>query len=149
MRMSDWSSEVCSSDLIEAHRTAFDVLFVYLPERWAAAFRGVEDDFDLHDHLKAYTAAHAIPLQIVREGRALSYPCKASVMWRIGLALYAKAGGVPWKLADVEPDTAYIGLSYAVRPVERSEENTSELQSLMSISNAVFCWKKKTQKKNQ
>src|SRR3546814_19338438 len=39
-------------------------------------------------------------------------------MWRIGLALYAKAGGVPWKLADVEPDTAYIGLSYAVRPVE-------------------------------
>src|SRR3546814_4242106 len=30
----------------------------------------------------------------------------------------AKAGGVPWKLADVEPDTAYIGLSYAVRPVE-------------------------------
>lgn len=103
---------------IEAHRTAFDVLFVYLPERWAAAFRGLEDDFDLHDHLKAYTAAHAIPLQIVREGRALSYPCKASVMWRIGLALYAKAGGVPWKLADVEPDTAYIGLSYAVRPVE-------------------------------
>src|SRR3546814_5367484 len=26
----------------------------------------------------------------------------------------------------------------------RSEENTSELQSLMRISYAVFCWKKKT-----
>src|SRR3546814_2749533 len=149
MRMSDWSSEVCSSDLIEAHRTAFDVLFVYLPERWAAAFRGVEDDFDLHDHLKAYTAAHAIPLQIVREGRALSYPCKASVMWRIGLALYAKAGGVPWKLADVEPDTAYIGLSYAVRTVEtdkprfvtccRSEAHTCEIQSLMRNPYAGCC----------
>ncbi|MEC7291151.1 MAG: SIR2 family protein, partial [Pseudomonadota bacterium] len=46
------------------------------------------------------------------------YPHKASVMWRIGLALYAKAGGVPWKLADSDPDTAYIGISYAVRPVE-------------------------------
>jgi hypothetical protein len=41
-------------------------------------------------------------------------------MWRIGLALYAKAGGVPWKLADADPDTAYIGISYAVRPVESS-----------------------------
>jgi hypothetical protein len=37
-------------------------------------------------------------------------------MWRIGLALYAKAGGVPWKLADIDPETAHIGLSYAVRP---------------------------------
>ena len=37
-------------------------------------------------------------------------------MWRIGLALYAKAGGVPWKIADSEPDTVYIGISYAVRP---------------------------------
>ncbi len=37
-------------------------------------------------------------------------------MWRIGLALYAKAGGVPWKLADTDPETAYIGISYAVRP---------------------------------
>src|SRR3546814_2090096 len=27
---------------------------------------------------------------------------------------------------------------------ERSEEHTSELQSLMRISYAVFCWKKKT-----
>src|SRR3546814_6122920 len=27
----------------------------------------------------------------------------------------------------------------------RSEEHTSELQSLMRISYAVFCWKKKTQ----
>jgi hypothetical protein len=37
-------------------------------------------------------------------------------MWRIGLALYAKAGGVPWKLAEMDPETAYIGISYAVRP---------------------------------
>src|SRR3546814_6569663 len=36
-------------------------------------------------------------------------------------------------------------LLYAVNlPVERSEEHTSELQSLMRISYAVFCLKKKT-----
>src|SRR3546814_5258686 len=32
-------------------------------------------------------------------------------------------------------------------PVERSEEHTSELQSLMRISYAVFCLKKKKNKK--
>src|SRR3546814_6658297 len=37
----------------------------------------------------------------------------------------------------------------ALRVVERSEEQTSELQSLMRISYAVFCLKKKnTEKKN-
>ena len=39
-------------------------------------------------------------------------------MWRIGLALYVKAGGIPWKLAETDPEMAYIGISYAVRPMD-------------------------------
>src|SRR3546814_6503822 len=35
------------------------------------------------------------------------------------------------------------------RHADRSEEHTSELQSLMRISYAVFCLKKKTNKENQ
>src|SRR3546814_6213199 len=35
---------------------------------------------------------------------------------------------------------------YAIESVERSEEHTSELQSLMRISYAVFCLKKKKNK---
>ena len=104
---------------LETRRSEFDVLFIYLPLRWEGGFKGkAGDDFDLHDHLKAATAARRLPIQIVREDKAISYPCRASVMWRVGLALYAKAGGVPWKLADVDPETAYIGISYAVRPME-------------------------------
>jgi hypothetical protein len=100
----------------EARRTEFDVLFIYLPYRWARGFTGGEDeDFDLHDHLKATTAARRLPIQVVLEDSALIYPDRASVMWRIGLAMYVKAGGVPWKLAGTDPETAYIGVSYAIR----------------------------------
>ena len=101
---------------LDARRLDFDVVFIYIPRRWSAGYTGgPEDDFDLHDHLKAFAAARRLPIQLVREDKALAYPHRASVMWRIGLALYAKAGGVPWKLADTDPDTAYIGISYAVR----------------------------------
>ncbi len=104
---------------LDAYRSKFDVLFIYIPQRWMPGYTGgVDDDFDLHDHLKAATAARGLPVQLVREDRALAYLHRASVMWRIGLALYAKAGGVPWKLAEVDPETAYIGISYAVRPLE-------------------------------
>lgn len=106
---------------LDARRAEFDVLFIYIPQRWEPGYvGGPEEDFDLHDHLKATTAARRLPVQLVREDKALSYPDRASVMWRIGLALYAKAGGVPWKLAETDPETAYIGISYAIRPTESS-----------------------------
>jgi hypothetical protein len=102
---------------LETRRNDFDVIFIYIPVSWSSGFSGAaNEDFDLHDHLKAASAARRIPLQLVREDRALAYTHRASVMWRIGLALYAKAGGIPWKLADADPESAYIGISYAVRP---------------------------------
>lgn len=118
---------------LEYRREAFDVLFIYIPERWSRGYvGGALDDFDLHDHIKAFTAARRLPVQLVRENKALSYPHRASVMWRIGLALYAKAGGVPWKLADTDPETAYIGISYAVRPPD------SERSRFVTCCSQVF-----------
>ena len=103
---------------LDAMREQFDVIFLYVPHSWSQGFVGGEgEDFDLHDYLKAASATLRLPIQLVREDRALVYPHKASVMWRIGLALYAKAGGVPWTLAELDPETAYIGISYAVRPI--------------------------------
>jgi hypothetical protein len=99
-----------------ARRHDFDVMLIYLPDRWTAGFYGPEGDaFDLHDALKAFTAVRDIPVQFVREDSALAYYCRCSVAWRLGIALYCKAGGVPWKLAAADPGVAYIGLSYALR----------------------------------
>src|SRR3546814_9894940 len=57
-----------------------------------------------------------------------SYPIMA-----IGVFTILASGAVPW--------WDYRRVTQAV--ARRSEEHTSELQSLMRISYAVFCWKKK------
>src|SRR3546814_6880370 len=44
----------------------------------------------------------------------------------------------------VKSRVAAVPHGRSVHPVKRSEEHTSELQSLMRISYAVFCLKKKT-----
>lgn len=99
---------------------AFDVVFLGLDEKWSEAFDGDDtDDFNLHDYLKGYSASAGIPLQIVRGGhpqRALDYFCRCSVMWRLAIAIYTKAGGIPWALAKTVDNTAYIGIDYALRP---------------------------------
>jgi hypothetical protein len=104
----------CLRDLT-ALRSEFDVIMVYLPERWERAFYGGEgEDFDLHDHIKAAAASFGLASQILNDD-AFHYRCRASVAWRLSIALYAKAGGIPWKLADAPLGTAFIGLSYALR----------------------------------
>lgn len=102
---------------LQAIRHGFDTALIYLPDAWSSCFAGSPDeDFDLHDYVKAVSARLGIPSQIVRETGALAYPCRASVCWRLSIALYCKAGGVPWKLADMPSETAYVGLSYGLRP---------------------------------
>lgn len=114
-------------------RDTFDVIVVYLPNRWRQAFKGRSDeDFDLHDYFKAIASARSLPTQIVRQDHALDYFCRCSVAWRLSIALYVKAGGVPWKLADAEPDTAYIGLSYALR------NDTSGMPRYVTCASQVF-----------
>jgi hypothetical protein len=97
-------------------RHDFDVAMILVDEQWEAGFSARDDeDFDLHDYIKAISASEGICVQILREAGALNYRCRCSVMWRLGIALYTKAGGVPWVLADMMPGTAFIGIDYALR----------------------------------
>ena len=118
---------------IEAHRNNFEVLMLYLPLKWEICFYGGEDDdFDLHDYLKAITAIRGIPLQIIREDKAIIYECRCSVAWRLSLAIYCKAGGIPWKMAGIAPDIAYIGLSYGIK------KSASKNKQFVSCCSQVF-----------
>src|SRR3546814_8727816 len=64
--------------------------------------------------------------------------------------LWPEMGQLGLHGVTVEQEWGGLGLGYlehvvAVEEVSRSEEHTSELQSLMRISYAVFCLKKKNQ----
>lgn len=96
-------------------RDLFDVAVFHLPDQWATACRSA--DFDAHDHLKSLGAIYSVPTQVIND-RAFNFGYKASIAWRLSIAMYVKAGGIPWKLAaipGVPEGTAYIGLAYALR----------------------------------
>src|SRR3546814_4349058 len=106
MRISDWSSDVCSSDLV-----------VSLAELYHANKQPAEAVTTLQKAIQAKKATNeAVPETWYKRMLAIAYDAK-----RMDLA-------VPASLDLVSA---------------RSEEHTSELQSLMRISYAVFCLKKK------
>src|SRR3546814_6925132 len=93
MRISDWSSDVCSSDLT--------------------------------------TLAQIVARELGVGFRATSGP------------IIVRAGDLAALLTNLQPrDVLFIDEIHRLSPA-RSEEHTSELQSLMRISYAVFCLTKK------
>jgi hypothetical protein len=95
-------------------RDQFDVVAIHLPDRWKAAFEDLDKGLDLHHEIKSIAAVAGIPTQFLNDG-ALTYRDRCSVAWRLGIAQYVKAGGTPWRLVPASADTAYVGLSYAMR----------------------------------
>src|SRR3546814_1220676 len=115
MRISDWSSDVCSSDLLPRL-----LLAPLVTEQRRHLVAEGQQARGLQAHHRHAT----------RDGRADD----GQAAPHLGLGLLDQAGGEE-------------GSPAAQRPAPlRSEEHTSELQSLMRISYAVFCLKTK---KNQ
>src|SRR3546814_2679673 len=107
MRIIDWSSDVCSSDLLG---TAFAVLHCT-----GRIGRMVQRD----DFIRARAAPRRQPPALFKDQQ---------------------------QVFD-DPVLQRVGKLYRIAIGYRSEEHTSELQSLMRISYAVFCLKKKKKHK--
>src|SRR3546814_7819068 len=112
MRISDWSSDVCSSDLNLALALLAGVVIaggaVFVREQLDDAIRAPED-----------------------------------IERKLGLPTL---GAIPISGADDLREELALPrspMAEAYNSLRRSEEHTSELQSLMRISYAVFCLKKK------
>ena len=101
-------------DRLQLVRDQFDVVAIHLPDRWQSAFEDLDTGLDLHHEIKSIAAVAGVPTQFLND-RALTYRDRCSVAWRLGIAQYAKAGGTPYRLVPAASDTAYVGLSYAIR----------------------------------
>src|SRR3546814_3624322 len=155
MRISDWSSDVCSSDLLIQDLDPIaigwpDLLDQKLGRHVVLGLRYVVHPRVVHD-----AGSEAVPLHPVR----VAYLCHGIDALAVAAILQAEvmAHLVRCDLAhqprfqiEIERELSCIRIdgrrTHEVLglPV-RSEEHTSELQSLMRISYAVFCLKKKKQ----
>src|SRR3546814_6325541 len=110
MRISDWSSDVCSSDLRRS--------FGHAPGMADVDSR-FHEPLDHRARARRTTDDHPVQLAIANARRVHMREHR-------------------------EPHRRHAGAVRHALIVHRSEEHTSELQSLMRISYAVFCLHKKT-----
>src|SRR3546814_3490709 len=126
MRISDWSSDVCSSDL----EVVVKVLRPGIERQIAADIALLKNIAGLVD--RTHPSADKIrPREIVAE-------IESTLAAELDLQREGANASVLRRFWEGSDDL------YVPEPIWRSEEPTSELQSLMRISYAVFCLKKKT-----
>src|SRR3546814_5863152 len=124
MRISDWSSDVCSSDL-----------------EWINRFRGAFDqgwDKVREESFACQKKAGIISGSTVLTPRPAELPAWDS--------LSSTEERVHARMMEVAAATLHYQDTHLGRILDRSEEHTSELQSLMRISYAVLCSKNRQQK---
>src|SRR3546814_3202196 len=128
MRISDWSSDVCSSDLLPRPRARHRVacLVGIAPVTLGCPC------FPTTGRFRCSSGACTL--------RAAANPRACSRLDQ-GLATAYAPSTVPRPASTRSTGLLAVGRYARVR--SRSEEHTSELQSLMRISYAVFCLKKK------
>src|SRR3546814_5781087 len=118
MRISDWSSDVCSSDLLLDHQLGEDGLDV------------VGGDF-------------FVLLDLPEQGWVFQHELVVHRAHLLGLV--GRSGiGIDLRLGRGQAAVQAAHIRYLAHLHPRSEEHTSEIQSLMRTSYDVFCLKKKT-----
>src|SRR3546814_8898126 len=147
MRISDWSSDVCSPDLrgpalIGRHGHRGQCL-----DSWPLANRTLAHlpTLDLEDPLNGVLVHVQQPCHRAIAKRRLFLDQRLDWPRQVRVDLGRRLG---WLVVNrptrhTEPAAQLADRHRKAVVLERSEEHTSELQSLMRISYAVFCLKKK------
>src|SRR3546814_8143652 len=154
MRISDWSSDVCSSDLDIAGKTTYLNLQIFAFEALPRFTQG-----RAHDCRVAHPIARSSTRNLGREhihvdpadsiSRSQNHGAfndiaeLPDIAWPfIGLQCRHGVSSYLWRRHTLVGCIAGEVMFHQ----RRSEEHTSELQSLMRNSYAVFCLKKKTRR---
>src|SRR3546814_9366308 len=119
MGISDWSSDVCSSDLKPGSAAAISVAGD------DASYGDDPADADIVEQIRDLIDTRVRPA-VANDGGDIIY--RGFDKGKVFLQMQGACSGCPSSTATLK---------------NRSEEHTSELQSLMRISYAVFCWKTK------
>src|SRR3546814_3139422 len=121
MRISDWSSDVCSSDFVMVSRFGHclnDLLY-----RYSIGALPIEIPAIVSNHRDSYQRAAALDIPY----------------HHLPVTPSSKARQEDLLLRIVEDERIDLVVLARYMQVLRSEEHTSELKSLMRISYAVFC----------
>src|SRR3546814_6944523 len=117
MRISDWSSDVCSSDLLGGPPTLAALAALRAADFRSWLARRAGRDFKKTSTARALSVVRGFFRRLERSGSAANHAVRV---------------------------VRSLKLPHSVPKPLRSEDTTAELQSLMRIPYAVFCLKKKT-----
>jgi len=81
--------------------------------------------FDFHNYLKVLGIKHHLVSQVIRPSTLIfshKNQDEATVAWNVAVALYYKGTGIPWKIAEIDEETCYVGISF-YQEISKNEQN--------------------------
>src|SRR3546814_8209438 len=127
MRISEWSSDLCSSDL-SCHASE-------------VAARRLFGQTDRLEHDPLIIVARGLQIRARQAERQPRIACLRSAHRRLAPVATRKVKGHRWTILHACTNARHPRQTASCYKYMRSEEHTSELQSLLRISYADFCLK--------
>lgn len=114
--------------------------------------------FDFHNYLKAQAAVRSFTTQMIIP-KTLAFAqdkqTPSLIAWNFSVGMYYKATGIPWKLADIEEDTCYVGISFYHEISEKSKIMRASIAQVYMrtgesqvIRGKPFEWDEEQQRRN-
>src|SRR3546814_6264601 len=146
MRISDWSSDVCSSDLPEGFRLKVLSFFGTTKKGYVYKFGCRIEAIEAQQIFVSNPLALAKAEAVTESEEDAPDADETAVRLIQAMASQEIVPGYRMRrsaLVPVQAGDLTVQLVAEYEGLDRSEEHTSELQSLMRISYAVLCLKKK------